>query len=196
MDHVANRLGISKKTLYRLFASKQDLLRAVMLRIVSEVEASTDAVFEDPGLTFIEKLHRVFALIGVYIMRLRQPFLDDIRRNAMDVWEEFDEWRQKRVLGKFGGLIRQGIKEGFIRKDLDPQLLTLIHATVIRRVMNPDTLAQLPLSAGQAFATLLTVFFEGILTNDGRAKFQGLEDRQSPPGNLEHLIKPRPFRED
>ena len=196
MDDLAKHLGISKKTLYRLFQSKQDLLRAVMLRIVTEVEASTDAVFEDPNLKFIEKLQRVFALIGFYVMRLRQPVLDDIRRNAMDVWEEFDAWRQKRVLGKFGGLIRQGIAEGVIRKDLDPQLLTIIHATVVRRVMNPETLAQLPLSAGQTFATLLTVFFEGILTSDGRTKFQGLGDRQTQAGDLEHLIKPRPFRED
>lgn len=196
MDDLANRLGISKKTLYRLFQSKQDLLRAVMLRIVSEVEASTDAVFEDPHLKFIEKLQRVFALIGFYVMRLRQPVLDDIRRNAMDVWEEFDEWRQKRVLGKFGGLIRQGIAEGFIRKDLDPQLMSIIHATVIRRVMNPETLAQLPLSASQTFATILTVFFEGILTNDGRAKFQRLGDRYNQPADLERLINPRPFRED
>lgn len=196
MDDLAKHLGISKKTLYRLFQSKQDLLRAVMLRIVTEVEASTDAVFEDPNLKFIEKLQRVFALIGFYVMRLRQPVLDDIRRNAMDVWEEFDAWRQKRVLGKFGGLIRQGIAEGLIRKDLDPQLLTIIHATVVRRVMNPETLAQLPLSAGQTFATLLTVFFEGILTSDGRTKFQGLGDRQTQAGDLEHLIKPRPFRED
>ncbi len=196
MDDLANRLGMSKKTLYRLFQSKQDLLRAVMQRIVSEVEAATDAIFEDQTLSFLEKLNRVFSLIGCYVMRLRQPVLDDIRRNAMDVWEEFDAWRQKRVMGKFGGLIRQGIAEGFIRKDLDPQLLTIIHATVVRRVMNPETLAQLPLSASQTFATLLTVFFEGILTPEARTRYRGPADGQTRTADLVHLLHPRGTRED
>jgi len=196
MDELAARLGMSKKTLYRLFQSKEDLLRAVMLRIVNEVEATTDAVFEDPNLSFLEKLHTVFSLIGFYVMRLRQPVLDDIRRNAMDVWEEFDAWRQQRVLGKFGGLIRQGIAEGFIRKDLDPQLLTIIHATLIRRVMNPETLAELPLSASQTFATLLTVFFEGILTAEARTKYRVPSDHENLPGNLAHFVTPRTARED
>lgn len=196
MDDLAARLGMSKKTLYRLFKSKEDLLRAVMLRIVGQVEAATDSVFEDPSLSFLEKLHSVFSLIGLYVMRLRQPVLDDIRRNAMDVWEEFDAWRQQRVLGKFGGLIRQGIAEGFIRKELDPQLLTIIHATLMRRVMNPETLAELPLSASQTFATLLTVFFEGILTATARAKFSVPGNQQDEPGNLAHFLKPKAFRED
>jgi len=196
MDDIAARLGMSKKTLYRLFKSKEDLLRAVMLRIVSEVEATTDAVFEDENLGFLEKLHTVFSLIGFYVMRLRQPILDDIRRNAMDVWEEFDAWRQQRVLGKFGGLIRQGIAEGFIRQDLDPQLLTIIHATLMRRVMNPETLAQLPLSASQTFQTLLTVFFEGILTPEARTKFRKPDDQQNQVASLVHFAKPRTARED
>ena len=196
MDDLASCLGMSKKTLYRLFKSKEDLLRAVMLQIVSEVEATTDAVFEDQNLSFPEKLHTVFSLIGFYVMRLRQPILDDIRRSAMDVWEEFDAWRQKRVLGKFGGLIRQGIAEGFIRKDLDPQLLTIIHATLIRQVMNPETLAQLPLSASQTFATLQTVFFQGILTAEARTEFRGPGDKPDQPGNVVNLVPPRPSRED
>jgi len=192
MDNLAAHLGMSKRTLYRLFHSKEDLLRAVMLRLIKEVEAATDAVFENQNLSFLEKLHAVFSLIGSYIMRLRQPILDDIRRNAMDVWEEFDAWRQQRVLAKFGGLIQQGIAEGFIRKDLDPQLLTIIHMTLMRRVMNPEVLAELPLSASQTFATLLTVFFEGILTPEARNKYRV----PGPPGDFAHFVKPRTARED
>ncbi|RPI29859.1 MAG: TetR/AcrR family transcriptional regulator [Acidobacteria bacterium] len=195
MDDLAARLGMSKKTLYRLFTSKQDLLRAVMRKIVEEVETTTDRVFEDTSLGFLEKLHQVVSLIGIYVMRLRQPILDDIRRNAMEVWEEFDAWRQQRVIGKFGGLIRQGMAEGFIRSDLDPQLLTIIHATLIRRVMNPETLSDLPLSASQAFATLLTVFFEGILTGEARTQYREPELLRKTANSLQ-LLRLQPPREE
>jgi AcrR family transcriptional regulator len=175
MDELARRLGRSKKTLYRLYRSKQDLLRGVLLKITGEVEEKTDVVFNDSSLSFVEKLERVSSLISVYVLKLRQPILDDIRRNAMNVWEEFDAWRQKRVLGKFGGLIRQGIAEGYIRDDLDPEVLTIMHAALVRRMINPETLSQMSLSAPEAFRTVITVLFEGILTPDARSRYR-------PPG--------------
>ncbi|HXK60376.1 MAG TPA: TetR/AcrR family transcriptional regulator [Acidobacteriota bacterium] len=173
MDDLAGRLGMSKKTLYKLFASKQELLHAVMQKIIDRVEASTGQVFEDESLGFLEKLHQILSFMVLHLMRLRQPILDDIRRNAMDVWEEFDSWRQEKVIAKFGSLIRQGMAEGLIRQDLDPDLLTLIHTTLVRRVMNPETLSSLPLSASQAFAALMTVLYEGILTPEARQQYRG-----------------------
>lgn len=170
MDELARSLRMSKKTLYRMFPSKQELLRAVLHRLITEAEQSTDAIFNDGELSFVEKLDRLLALIGTYVIRLRQPILDDIRRSAMDVWEEFDAWRQQRVLGKFGKLIRQGIDEGMIRQDLDPQVLTMIHAAAIRGVMNPEALVQLPLSASQAFQAVIAVIFQGILSEKARAE--------------------------
>jgi AcrR family transcriptional regulator len=172
MDELARRLGRSKKTIYRLFRSKEDLLRGVLLKIIGEVEEKTDGVFNDPALSFVEKLQRIFSLISIYVLKLRQPILEDIRRNAMDVWEEFDAWRQKRVLDKFGGLLRQGMAEGHIRDDLDPQVLAIIHAAVVRRVINPETLGQVPLTAPDAFRTVMTVLFEGILTDEARKSYR------------------------
>jgi hypothetical protein len=62
--------------------------------------------------------------------------------------------------------------------------------------MNPEILTQLPMSASQTFETLLTVFFEGILTPKARTKFRKPSDHQNQVANLVRFVKPRPTRED
>jgi AcrR family transcriptional regulator len=172
MDDLAQRLGMSKRTIYQLFPSKEELLRAVMLDLTRDAECRVNAVLEDRKLGFVDKLHRLFAIISANVMRLRQPVLDDIRRSAMSVWEEFDEWRRRHILPKFERLIEQGIAEGDIKAELNPQLLTRMYATLVRQVVSPETLTELPLSATDAFRTLVTVFFEGILTPKARRRYR------------------------
>ena len=172
MDDLADRLGMSKKTIYQFFPSKQELLRELMKRLTQGAERSADAVLQDKKLDFVEKLHGIFRIISANVLRLRQPVLDDIRRNAMSVWEEFDEWRRLHMLPRFERLIEQGIAEGDVKPELNPQLLTFMYSTLIRQVMNPETLTQYPLSSTEAFRTLVTVFFEGTLTPKARKRYR------------------------
>ena len=44
MDDLARELGMSKKTLYSHFASKEELLRAVLVRRTREVERGLEAI--------------------------------------------------------------------------------------------------------------------------------------------------------
>jgi len=50
--------------------------------------------------------------------------------------------------------------------------LTFMYSALVRQVMNPQTLTQLSLSSTDAFRTLVTVFFEGILTPNARKRYR------------------------
>jgi hypothetical protein len=91
------------------------------------------------------------------------------------VWQELDRRRQETIHTRFGQLIQEGVKDGFLRKDIDAEVLVLLFSTLIRNIVNPETLSQLPLSAPQAFSVISRVLFEGILTNKGRAQYRRKE---------------------
>lgn len=170
MDDMARELGMSKKTLYQVFPSKDELLRAVMEKFVAEVEAETDRILEDPGRNCLSKLSGLLRFIAVQMLRIRQPFLVDLQRSAHSVWTELEEWRRKRVLSKFARVIEQGMAEGVFRDDLNRDLLLRMYVLLIQGIMNPDVLSQLPLTANQAFEQVIKVFFEGVLTDQARAE--------------------------
>lgn len=90
--------------------------------------------------------------------RISEAFVQDIRRNEPALWEEIDDWRRQAILTHFGRLIHEGAQRGALRPDLDPHLLVLMYATLVQRIINPDTLSQLSMTPSQAFDSVIRVF--------------------------------------
>lgn len=171
MDQLAADLGMSKKTLYLHFRSKDALLEAVMERFTRRLAESMDAILADRSLDFPARTARLLETLGRRIALLDRHFIEDLNRQAPQVWKKVEDFRRDRIFSVFGSLIREGAAKGHFRKDLDPDLILQIYFLSIQNVLNPRTLSTLPHSAAQVFETLLSVLFEGMLTDKGRRLF-------------------------
>jgi AcrR family transcriptional regulator len=172
MDELATELGMSKKTLYQHFPAKRQLLREIVAATAREIRSRMEAILQkDAG--FVEKLRQAMTVVGMQMSRISEAFVKDIRRNEPALWEEIDDWRRQSILTHFGRLIHEGAQRGALRPDLDPHLLVLMYATLVQRIVNPDTLSQLSMTPSQAFDSVIRVFFEGILTTEAREELGG-----------------------
>ncbi len=170
MDEIAHELGMSKRTLYQHFPGKKDLLRKALLNKAQRISEGLGKIIDGDQAHFGRKLEQALTFVATEMPHLSPIFLRDIQRHAPDVWQELDQRRQETIRTRFGKLIREGIKAGFLRKDIEAELLVLLFSTLVQNVMNPQTLSRLPLTASQAFAVISGVLFEGILTDKGRAR--------------------------
>ena len=118
IQDILDELKISKGAFYHYFDSKQDLLEAVIDRILEEMERMLTPVVHDPRLSALEKLQRFFASVS-YFKTERKTFLLAL----LQVWfkDENAIVRQKvRVDGNkliapmLTHIIRQGIQEGVL----------------------------------------------------------------------------------
>ena len=170
MDEIAHELGMSKRTLYQHFPGKKDLLRKALLNKAQRISEGLGKIIDGDQAHFGRKLEQALTFVATEMPHLSPIFLRDIQRHAPDVWQELDQRRQETIRTRFGKLIREGIKAGFLRKDIEAELLVLLFSTLVQNVMSPQTLSRLPLTASQAFAVISGVLFEGILTDKGRAR--------------------------
>ncbi|MRR10254.1 TetR/AcrR family transcriptional regulator [bacterium] len=168
VDEIAAGLGISKKTLYQHFAGKDQLLQAVVRGMINDVATEVEAIVDDERADFIDQLIGLMRLMTARVSRLSKQFADDMQRHAPDLWREVERFRYQKVMANFGRLVRKGQAAGAIRRDVDPELLTVIFTATIQGVVNPQTLARLPYSASQLFQAVGKTMFIGILTE--RAK--------------------------
>ncbi len=175
MDEIAHEMGMSKRTLYQYFPGKKALLRKALLSRTKRISEGLGKISQSNETHFGKKLEQALTLVATEIPHFSPIFLRDIQRHAPEVWKELDQRRQETIHTRFGQLIQEGVKEGFLRKDIDAEVLVLLFSTLIRNVMNPETLSRLPLSAPQAFSVISGVLFEGILTDKGRAKYRKKE---------------------
>ena len=179
MDEIAANLGMSKKTLYKFFPSKEELIKEIIDRIKCDCQDFIDDLLSNDNTDFVEKLKRLMNLMMNQSSKLQGPLLEDLHKNIPQVWQKINEFRKENVRQKFTQLINNGVEKGIFRKDIDQQLIVLIYSNAIQGLINPEILSQMPFSAEQVFDSVIKVIFNGIFTEEGRIKYNSyqIEDK-------------------
>jgi AcrR family transcriptional regulator len=181
MDEIASDLRMSKKTVYKFFPSKEDLLKAIVHTMLRRVESEVQSITSSE-IPFEEKFISILTLVGKILRRLSRPFMTDLQRFAPGLWKEIETFRREKVFSKIQQIFRQAKKEGVFREDLDPDLFFLVLTTAMQGIMNPQVLSQQPFSAEEAFKGIFRILYEGALTEEARIRFQQIT---SSPSSIE-----------
>jgi AcrR family transcriptional regulator len=171
MDEAASRLGMSKKTLYKHFPSKEDLLQAVTADHIRENDEQLKALCSRKGPGPLDKLRQLMAYIASMYARMSDALVHDLRRNAPEIWKQVEECRRGHIFNEFGSLIREGRRKGIFRKDVDERLSLMIYFESVHHILHPEVLAGLPFKPSKVFDTIVKVTFEGLLTDKARAEY-------------------------
>ena len=107
--------GMSKKTFYKFFPTKEDLINQVADRIMAEGRA-TMAEIVGSDKNFLSKLHELMSFVMVQSTHISKALQDDVRRYAPDLWKRIEEFRTRRISDVFSHLVDQGIKEGICQE--------------------------------------------------------------------------------
>ncbi len=181
-EELSRELGISKKTLYREFGTKEEIVRAVVRRQLATVERELAEVFEDENRCFVERLGAQLRVASRILNTLGKPFLRDLARYAPELWQEIQDFRHQRVFSRLEGIIQRGKDEGMIRPETDPRMLVTIITTVADNLLVPSKLAELDLVPQEVIRHMGMLVSQGILTAEGQKRFDGLDELTSKGG--------------
>ena len=106
MDEIAQKAGVTKKTIYMYFDSKEDLLKYFIQEEIQNMEKIVKDV-EDKNLDFFETVNQ--AIYGLLEYRKHQDFLNVITKEA--------EWLKNPIIVDSLKLIDEKI-QNYIRKKL------------------------------------------------------------------------------
>src|SRR5262249_22532522 len=102
MDDLAEELGMSKKTLYDSFASKTDLLRAVLLDKFRSIETDLERIVSGSSTGVLDSLHQLLACVQRHAEEIQPPFVRDIRREAPEMFQLVQSRRRDVIKRLFG----------------------------------------------------------------------------------------------
>jgi AcrR family transcriptional regulator len=168
MDDLAAELGMSKKTLYLAFASKTDLVRAVLLDKFRAVDGDLRQIISARGASALDSLHQLLACMQRHTAEIQPPFVRDIRREAPEIFELVQRLRRELIQRHFGKLFEEGRRAGIFRKDISTQLMIEILLGATESIVNPSKLAELGLTVKAGYLSVVTVILEGVLAKRRR----------------------------
>jgi AcrR family transcriptional regulator len=167
MDDLARELGMSKKTLYSHFESKEELLRAALVHRTGEVERGLEAIVGAKE-SFPAKLGRLAGFLQSKLGEASPVFFDDIRRYAPECFRVVEEFRARAIPRYFGRLLDEGIRAGHVRPQVNRDLLIRMLVLSIQGIIRPEAAEELHLRPREALDRILAILFDGILTPRGR----------------------------
>ncbi len=167
MDDLARELGMSKKTLYAHFESKEALLHAVLKARIAFVQANLEAIFavKQP---FPEKLQAILHFLHERMSEVSPAFLNDLRKFAPACFAIVEQFRAQAIPLYFGQMFEEGRQAGHIRDDVDEKLLVRMLLASIQTIVRPEVVAEMRVHPSVIIEGILGIIFNGILTPRGR----------------------------
>ena len=168
---LVDRLRCSRRTLYSLAPSREELILVVIGRLLNRmgVEAfSRAAALADPGDAVASYLST-----GVTTLSQAQPaFIEDLE-TYLPTRQLYDRHVEigLRVMGTF---ISDGIAAGTFR-ELHPALVAEIISGAAHRILRPDALARTGVSWSQALGELSELIRYGLLSPEPRVAKAGCD---------------------
>lgn len=179
MDDLAAALGLSKKTLYVFFRSKESIIRAALDEFASSVRAEADRLLADSTLAFAGKI-RAFALeLAKRLSRVTPEVLQDVQQSAPAIHRHIEQLRTKNIPYIFGRFIEEGQSAGFVRKDISPAFAGEFYLHAIQGMLQPATLQRLRMRPELVMDQALEIFFRGLLNSAGHKAYEKSSSQQS-----------------
>lgn len=165
MDEIAAACKMSKKTIYQLYSSKDELIRECVDRISTEKVSAIHRILDSEPLVSGE-LNGMFEIFGTINQDVSEAMMRDMSYFP-DVWNMIEEKRMT-VFARMGYIIEQGKLDGSINPSLNVDLFLRIFMGILQRFANPAMFAELNLRPSEFIEQMKMVVFEGILTVKAR----------------------------
>ena len=185
IDDICRMMSISKKTFYVHFATKEDLLEAVLQCHEEELKAK---VFELIDHQSIEKTLQNCLMIVYETKRVMQPpaFIFDIEKYYPQLFEEYKKSILKNSTAFAESFWQKGVEAGVFRKDLDvamtSRFLARLHQGLLDRLSKSTPEKERELAEEVRYGCGLLL--RGTLSKEGaervRAIFAEIERNNEP----------------
>lgn len=169
MDNVASELGMSKKTIYKFFPSKDDLVMAIAKHFMNGMKNKIiPALSSDKNA--IEKLAELIGILAKASEKISPQRMDEIRKYFPNLWNEIDKFRTQMMFGNITKVIDQGKAEGLFI-DYPTSIIMNVLVASVRNIVNPDFILNNNFSIIEAARYAFKIIIGGIVTDKGKKIF-------------------------
>jgi AcrR family transcriptional regulator len=170
MDDIATDLGMSKKTLYKTFTNKDEIVLGVMTAHLNQVQGEC-ARFEGISADAVREMLDISAWADQQFSNVHPSIFYDLKKYHPTTWSLFSEHKSTFILEQITKNLRRGIAEGLFRADLDVEVLARLNLAQIELAFDPDLYPPAQFSPLRVNKVFDEHFLLGVATLKGHRLF-------------------------
>ncbi len=164
MEMVATECGISKKTIYKYFSSKDEIIQMLIDSVVERVKYEISSIQQrtsnpyDRMISFFEIIFEIIRNVPDTVMYDAGRYYPAIARKIQYLKDEYSSFVIR--------TIRQGIEEGLF-KDINPVFVERFYMGAVDSVFSEEFMKNSGLTINDQISSFRTMLFSGLL-KDGK----------------------------
>ncbi len=166
MDDIAKHLGMSKKTIYQFFKDKNELVVALVKKKLQDDEDQMCDIIKQSG-NVIEKMINMMKCSEEIFSRINPIVIHDLQKYHSDAWKQFQDFKSDVVMQTLQDLLTLGIKQGYIRPDIDVKIMARMRVAQVELGFNTSVFPVAEFNTWKVQQQFLEHFNYGICTLKG-----------------------------
>ena len=167
MDDIARELGISKKTLYQHFETKNDIIKSVAeqnlandIRMVNEIQTTAKDAIDEMFLLAKHVLEEIASIQS-------PTLIFDLQKYYPEMWQLFEQFQYQQVANHIKHNIKRGITEGLYRTEVNGDIISKIYSGNSLCVIDENMFPTKQFDKIKLFKEFFIYHIRGIATTKG-----------------------------
>lgn len=171
MDDIALDMGVSKKTLYQLVASKEALIEDIM----AVIRQRDTCVLEQSAREALDAIDEFLRNSRHFVQEMRKvsPItLYDLKKYYNKIWQLQMQAHLNDFVGCIGQNITRGVAEGLYRADLHPSIIARLYGATVMALIDTELFPAKETPIDHIITQHAIYHLNGIISDKGRLQLQ------------------------
>jgi len=168
MDDIAATIGISKRTLYEMFADKETLLLECLQKAQDEADAYVKELHGNSSDNVLEVLLKLYQRSIEQLHRTNKKFFEDIKKYPK-VYEALARHRNRNCEEAIA-FFKLGIRQGYFRNDVNFAIVNMLVREQLNWLMDTDIYKEY--SFLEVYESIMFTYIRGISTEKGARELE------------------------
>lgn len=178
MDDIARHLSMSKKTIYKYFKEKDEIIHSLMQLSIEEDKCRFKEVY-DKSLNVVEEAFEMMKEMREVFSKINPIVFHELHKYYPETWKEFQSFKSGFIQEMVERSLIKGQKDGLIRKDLNTKLLAKLRVENIEMTLNGQIFTHDKYSLIDIQIAITEHFLYGVCTLKGHKlinKYKNIEE--------------------
>jgi AcrR family transcriptional regulator len=187
MDDIARHLSVSKKTLYQHFADKEDIV-TVTCQGHLQRNAEEFQSIRKTARNAIEELFQLSVCLKRNMQDMNRSLLFDLQKYHPKAWSVWLDHKNKFIRESVVRNLKQGIKEGYFRPEMDPEVIAAVRMEMVQVAFNEELFPRERFRLPEVQAQIFDHFVFGLLAEKGRRLYLKYKQENKQPQTIKTPI--------
>ena len=166
MDDIAADMAMSKKTLYKWFENKDQIVQAGMSKHLDGTQCECTSMIK-AATSAIDELFRMMEWTKQQFSNVHPSIFYDLQKFHPGTWQLWLAHKNEFILAQIIQNLRRGIAEGLFRADLDVDVMARLRLSQIELLFDSDVFPPRQFGNERVSQALLEHFMLGVATLKG-----------------------------